>query len=81
MTAVLMGISAFYLAGGARVEVFRAVFDRGRSSGRGLYLAGERPLCISEKGTRGWCLGIVPDGRDRRPGGERTFYVMSSQSW
>ena len=60
MTAVLMGISAFYLAGGARVEVFRAVFDRGRSSGRGLYLAGERPLCISERGLADGAPGSCP---------------------
>ena len=62
MTAVLMGISAFYLAGGARLEVFRAVFDRGRSSGRGLYLAGERPLCISERGLEDGASGSCPMG-------------------
>ena len=51
-------MSAFYLAGRARLEVFRAVSDRGRPWG-GLYLAGRRPLRISERALADGVLGSM----------------------
>ena len=63
-----MGMSAFYLAGRARLEVFTLSSIAVVRPGRACIWQGERPLCTSERGLAdgalGWCPLAAIRGRD-----------------